>query len=240
MKSTLLAVDTSTDACSLALLKDGQIHSDHRHLPREHTQNILPMVEAMVNNHGIALSDLDGLIVGAGPGSFTGLRIAFGVVQGLAFAVDKPVAAVSTLSALAIRAERLVKEAGLVNSGRQTQLEILATVDARMNELYWAKYELTTEGLSALTDASVSSADSINTENLLCAIGTGLVYQNQLPVSDALNSALIYAEERPRAEDLIRFALEYSKDVLWQRADEIEPLYVRNDVAKKKQEQKKQ
>lgn len=228
MKSTLLAIDTSTDACSVALLHNGTIHSDHQLLPREHTQNILPMVESLLAKQGVAVSQLDGLVVGAGPGSFTGLRIAFGVVQGLAFAINKPVAAVSTLTALAIRTRMLSAH----DSG-----ELIATVDARMNELYWAKYRYSETAFELLSEPSVSKPADVNIENIQAMSGTGLVYRDQF--SAAVDDVEFFPEERPRAEDMLTFIQEFPEQVLWQSADQVEPLYVRNDVAKKKADQKK-
>lgn len=232
MKSTLLAIDTSTDACSVALLRDGRIFSDHQLLPREHTQNILPMVEAMLLNHSVAMSDVDGLVVGAGPGSFTGLRIAFGVVQGLAFAVGKPVAAISTLTALAMRARSLLSDEQVAEGGN-----VITTVDARMNETYWAKYHYSQDDLKIIEAPKVSAPAAIDISGVNCLIGTGLVYQDQM--TSLTNDAVLFSEERPRAEDMLHFALAYPEAVEWQSADQVEPLYVRNDVAKKKAEQKK-
>ena len=230
-KSTLLALDTSTDACSVALLVDGEIISDHRLLPREHTQNILPMVEGILSDNNVQMSQLDGLIVGAGPGSFTGLRIAFGVVQGLAFALDKPVAVVSTLAALAVRAKSLVDSEGTDLNG-----DIIATVDARMNELYWGRYSVLAEGVNEVTQAQVSNASDIDFQGVGAIIGTGLVYQDQMRLSQ--DQLMLLGDERPRAADMLQLCVLAPDSINWTTADLIEPLYVRNDVAKKKADQK--
>ncbi|MFC3150479.1 tRNA (adenosine(37)-N6)-threonylcarbamoyltransferase complex dimerization subunit type 1 TsaB [Litoribrevibacter euphylliae] len=232
MKSTLLAIDTSTDACSVALLHNGEIFSDHQLLPREHTQNILPMVEAILSNNSVAMVDVDGLVVGAGPGSFTGLRIAFGVVQGFAFAVEKPVAAISTLTALAARAKLLLSTEQLQKDG-----DVIATVDARMNETYWARYRCSEGSLQMLESPKVSGPASIDLSDAKAVIGTGLVYQDQM--LGITEETALFSEERPRAEDMLRYIQAYPEQVSWQSADQVEPLYVRNDVAKKKAEQQK-
>ncbi|GAA3940206.1 tRNA (adenosine(37)-N6)-threonylcarbamoyltransferase complex dimerization subunit type 1 TsaB [Litoribacillus peritrichatus] len=228
MKSCILAVDTSTDACSVALLHNGVIHASHKLLPREHTLNILPMIQDLLASNEVEIADVEGFIVGAGPGSFTGLRIAFGVVQGLAFAVNKPVAAISTLAALAYQ---------VAKSESVTDGYVLATIDARMNELYWARYSITGNGLELNQGPNVTSADQLTFEGVKAITGTGLVYENQFVglSSDVLQDA----EQRPRADAMIDYALAHADLVQWQSADQVEPVYVRNNVAKKKSDQNK-
>ena len=104
--TTLLALDTATEACSVALLHNGQVFSRYAVIPRLHAQSILPMISEVLAEAGIAKTDLDAIAFGRGPGAFTGLRIAVGVVQGLAFALELPVLAVSNLAAIAQRAYR--------------------------------------------------------------------------------------------------------------------------------------
>ncbi|MGB5456905.1 MAG: tRNA (adenosine(37)-N6)-threonylcarbamoyltransferase complex dimerization subunit type 1 TsaB, partial [Gammaproteobacteria bacterium] len=97
----ILAVDTATEACSAALYLDGEIHQQFRVAPREHSHIILPMIDQLLSDSGIRVSDLDVLAFGRGPGSFMGVRIAAGVAQGIAFAWDLPVVPISTLAAIA-------------------------------------------------------------------------------------------------------------------------------------------
>ena len=104
--TTLLALDTATEACSVALLHDGKVLSHYEVIPRLHAQRLLPMIKDLLADAGIALSAVDGIAFGRGPGAFTGVRIAIGVVQGLAFALERPVLPVSTLAVLAQRALR--------------------------------------------------------------------------------------------------------------------------------------
>jgi tRNA threonylcarbamoyladenosine biosynthesis protein TsaB len=94
--TTLLAVDTSTDACSVALLYKGNVYEDFRVIPRQHTKQVLPMIDALLKEHNLSVTDLDAVAFGRGPGSFAGIRIATGVAQGLAFGANKPVIPVST------------------------------------------------------------------------------------------------------------------------------------------------
>lgn len=123
----LLAVETATEACSAALLIDESVYARFELAPRAHAQRILPMIDAVLAEAGLGLGALDAIAFGRGPGSFTGVRIAAGVVQGLAFGADLPVVPVSTLLALAEGAHR--------RSGAQ---QVAAAIDARMDEVYWA------------------------------------------------------------------------------------------------------
>ena len=99
--TTLLAIDTSTDACSIALWLDGQVIQRHLVLPRQHVRLALPMLQELLTEADLSLSQLDGLVLGSGPGSFTGIRIAAGLVQGLAFGLNIPVVCISTLRTIA-------------------------------------------------------------------------------------------------------------------------------------------
>jgi len=126
MKS-LLAIDTSTENCSVALVHDGKLTTRDIESPREHSQKLLPFVEEVLDRAGVSLAELDGLVVGAGPGSFTGVRIGVSMAQGLAFSADLPVYPVCSLQALAQQAIRKNDVAGVV-----------ACIDARMGEVYYA------------------------------------------------------------------------------------------------------
>lgn len=128
--TTLLALDTATEACSVALLHDGKVLSHYEVIPRLHAQKLLPMIQTMLAEAGIALSAVDAIAFGRGPGAFTGVRIAIGVVQGLAFALERPVLPVSNLALLA---QRALREHGAE--------QVAAAIDARMDEVYWGCYQ---------------------------------------------------------------------------------------------------
>lgn len=133
----ILAIDTATEACSAALYFDAEITLRFRVESRGHSELILPMMEELLSEAGIALTALDALAFGRGPGSFTGVRIATGVVQGAAFGADLPVVPVSTLAALAQRRYR-----------EQGEKKLLPAYDARMQELYWGCYRIGDNGLA--------------------------------------------------------------------------------------------
>ena len=124
----LLAIETSTEACSAAIEIDGDRRQVYEIAPRKHAELILPMVDGLLSEAGIPLQALDGLAFGRGPGAFTGVRIATGVIQGLPYAADLPVAPVSTLAAMA--------------QGISDRAEKIAcAIDARMGEVYWGLYQ---------------------------------------------------------------------------------------------------
>lgn len=129
----LLALDTSTDACTAAVWVDGAVHEQFEFA--QQSARILPMVDSVLAEAGLALSQLDALAFGRGPGSFTGLRIAAGVVQGLAFGADLPVVPVSSLAALA---------------QGQNAARVLAAFDARIQQVYWGAYVRNANGIVEL------------------------------------------------------------------------------------------
>ncbi|MBO8085693.1 tRNA (adenosine(37)-N6)-threonylcarbamoyltransferase complex dimerization subunit type 1 TsaB [Marichromatium sp. AB32] len=133
----LLAIDTSGETCSAALLQDGTLTQRLETAPRRHAELILPMMQQLVDEAGLRLADLDALAFARGPGSFTGVRIAASVIQGVAFGVDQPVIPVSTLAAIAQGAYR-----------RSGHTRLLVALDARMDEVYWGAFEINEAGLA--------------------------------------------------------------------------------------------
>lgn len=125
----ILAIDTAMEACSAALLSDGVLRERYAVCPREHNERILPMVDELLAESGLAIGDIELLAFGRGPGAFTGVRIAVGVVQGLALSNDIPVIGVSDLAAIALRA-------GKAHQANQ----VLVLTDARMGEVYAGRF----------------------------------------------------------------------------------------------------
>ncbi len=138
----ILALDTATEACSAALRIGSETIERFEVLGRGHAERLLPMVQEVLAEGGVALSALDAIAFGRGPGSFTGLRIGAGVTQGLAYGAGLRVVPVSDLAALAAQAA--------VSSG---QPNILACLDARMAQVYWGSLRLPRPGRAAGTDA---------------------------------------------------------------------------------------
>ena len=139
----ILAVDTTTSSCSAALLMGGELITQCQIAERNHTQLILPMVDTLLGKGGLKLSQISVIAFTSGPGSFTGIRVGFGIVQGLAFGADLPVLPVSTLETLAYTAIRKLKI--------QTDAHIIPMLDARMHEIYWAQFNYNSTNLMVLT-----------------------------------------------------------------------------------------
>ncbi|ROR32608.1 tRNA (adenosine(37)-N6)-threonylcarbamoyltransferase complex dimerization subunit type 1 TsaB [Inmirania thermothiophila] len=131
----LLALEGATEVLSVALWEDGEVAVRRVAGPREHARRLLVLCDALLAEAGWRPADLDGLAVGRGPGAFTGVRVAVAAAQGIAFGLDRPVAAVSTLAALARGAAR-----------RHRTGRVLAALDARMGEVYWGAFEVGGDG----------------------------------------------------------------------------------------------
>ena len=147
----LLAIETATEACSAALLYDAEISLRYQVKPQGHSELILAMMDELLTEAGIGIGQLDALAFGRGPGSFTGVRIATGVIQGVAFGAGLPVVPVSTLAALAQQAYR-----------RYGATRLLPAYDARMGELYWAAYQVDRKGVvELLGQEQVADAEQV-------------------------------------------------------------------------------
>ncbi|MBD8493556.1 tRNA (adenosine(37)-N6)-threonylcarbamoyltransferase complex dimerization subunit type 1 TsaB [Pseudomonas syringae] len=218
--TTLLALDTATEACSVALLHDGKVLSHYEVIPRLHAQKLLPMIQDLLAQAGVARSALDAIAFGRGPGAFTGVRIAIGVVQGLAFALDRPVLPVSNLAVLAQRAQR---EHGAT--------QVAAAIDARMDEVYWGCYRPTAGEMRLVGAEAVLPPEQVllpgDAAGDWFGAGTGWGYAPRLPVSlKGMDASLL-----PHAHDLLSLAT-----FAWQRgealpADDAQPVYLRDKVA---------
>ena len=143
----LLVLDTSTEYCSAALWLDGEINARRLLAEQRHSSLLLPMIDELLRESALSLRQLDGIAYGAGPGSFTGLRIACAVTQGLAFGADLPVVGISTLESIA----------------EQTGADkVLTVLDARMAEVYWAAYQREGAGWRIVTDAQLALPESVS------------------------------------------------------------------------------
>jgi len=152
--SNILALDTSSDYCSVSLYSKGEFTSSSELAPRSHTQLLLPMAKQIVEDSGIKLKDLDAISFGCGPGSFTGLRIAAGVAQGLAYGLGCSIFPISNLKAMALQC---YKQSGEKN--------VLVALDARMNEVYWSVCQVGIQGNIAVVESC--GGEHVSTPELL-------------------------------------------------------------------------
>ncbi len=218
----LLALDTATEACSAALLVDGAVLERYELAPRRHAALILPMIEAVLAEAGLRATQLDAVAFGRGPGAFTGVRVAVGIAQGIAFAADLPVVPVSTLAALALGAAR---ETG--------HTRIAAALDARMGEIYWGTYAVAGETVDALGEECVRAPPAVSAPpGDWFGVGSGWsVYSAILCQRLAVGGWL--DERYPRAGDVARLAADPRRRGEWVSAERARPVYLRNDVAGK-------
>ncbi len=144
----LLAFDTATDVCSVALAVGGEIVASSETVGHAHSERLLPMIDALLARRGVRLADCDAISFGAGPGSFTGLRIACSVAQGLAWGAGKRVIPVGNLAALARR----------VFDEQPAAQRVVVAVDARMRQAYWAVYERRDGAWSELAPPALGAA----------------------------------------------------------------------------------
>ena len=216
----MLALETSADACSVALLRDGALLQRHELLPRSHTLHILPMVDAVMAEAGIRLAALDVIAFGRGPGSFTGLRVCASVVPGLAYAVDIPCAPVSSLQALAMTA--------LDDNLCASELDILCCVDARMNEVYCAQFT-PVNGFPLIAGVERLCAPETTAwgDGEACRIGSGWQYADKMGFSGPVTSI----ELLPRASAVARLGEQMFNRGQTVAADQALPVYLRDDVA---------
>ena len=221
----ILALDTSTEYLSLALQLKGTTLRYDALAGQSHSQQILPQIRALLNEANIELTDLDGIAFGAGPGSFTGVRIACGVVQGLAFGANLPVVGVNTLMALA---ESSFQE----NAANK----VLACLDARMGEIYHAAFEKHAgvwQEVSASALFKPQDAPMVTGDDWVGAGSGWLTYGDQLgeiygaQVTQTLPNAL------PTAAAILAIATPLFEAGLGKSAFEAAPIYIRNKVALK-------
>lgn len=217
----ILAIETSSEYCSAALWCDGNLDARDVHVGQGHSECVLGMVDELLTRNRLRVAALDGIAFGEGPGSFTGLRIACGVTQGLAFAAGVPVLGVSTLLAMA-------------ESTRSQR--VICCVDARMHEIYHAAYERTGDGWKTVQEPGLCTpaAAPQPPDGTWLGCGTGFaVYRGALMQRYAGKLAAIDAGIHPRAEEIARLAVPRFERGEGVDAAAAAPLYVRDKVALK-------
>ncbi|MDV6340588.1 tRNA (adenosine(37)-N6)-threonylcarbamoyltransferase complex dimerization subunit type 1 TsaB [Nitrosomonas sp. Is24] len=220
----ILALETSTEFCSVALSLDGTVSGQEILAGRTHSEMILPMVQKFLAEAELALQQLDGIAFGAGPGSFTGLRIACGVAQGLAYATGLPVAAISTLEAVA----------------QQTDAEkVIVALDARMGELYYAAYQKSAHiGWIIINPPALclpQQAPAVS-GNGWHGCGSGFDVYPDLSQLYREHIEQIHHGLHPRALEVAQLALPKFRDGACIDPAHAMPVYIRNKVALKENE----
>lgn len=215
----LLAFETSTEACSVALYVDGAVLERFEVAPRRHTELALPWAQALLAEAGVARSQLDAIAVGRGPGAFTGVRLAIALAQGVALGLDLPVLPMSTLAVLAMQA------------GGERRI---AAIDARMGEVYLGTFAREGDGLVALAQETVVRPDVavIPAGDGWHGAGTGFAAAEgalQLRLHGRL--AAVDAQALPHAADVARLAAPAFARGEGMAAERIEPAYLRDNVA---------
>ncbi len=213
----LLAIDTATERCSVALLVDERIAERATETPRGHADLVLPMVEAVLAESGLTLQQLDGLAYGRGPGAFTGVRIAVGVAQGLAYGAQLATVGISDLAAVAQQ---------FAGAGAR----ILVCMDARMNEVYWGRFEATPDGLvRAVVPERVDRPEAVEAGDATVFAGTGFGAYPQLAAGRAASA--VHGAALPHAREIARLAAAELLAGHGQPADRAQPVYLRDHVA---------
>ncbi|TXY01819.1 tRNA (adenosine(37)-N6)-threonylcarbamoyltransferase complex dimerization subunit type 1 TsaB [Vibrio mimicus] len=227
MSVKILALDTATERCSVALLVGNTVYSRSEIAPRDHTKKVLPMVDEVLKEAGVTLQELDALAFGRGPGSFTGVRIGIGIAQGLAFGANLPMIGISTLAAMAQAAYRL-----------QGMTHVASAIDARMEEVYWGRYVRQEDGSWQAAEAECVIAPALlaqtltRDEQVWGKAGTGWdAYPAlaDLPLQ-VQSSEVLYPDSQDIAY-LAQFELAQGNTMSVEQAS---PVYLRDTVAWKK------
>ncbi|WP_337234526.1 tRNA (adenosine(37)-N6)-threonylcarbamoyltransferase complex dimerization subunit type 1 TsaB [Proteus terrae] len=228
MSLRILAIDTATESCSVAVWNEGVVASRFEISPREHTQKILPMVKSALEEANITLQSLDALAFGRGPGSFTGVRIGVGVAQGIALGAELPMIGISSLATMA---EGVFRTTGIK--------QVLVAIDARMGEIYCAQYQRNDEGVWIGEDTEAVMKPEQFIEALQLTTGTwamaGTGWQAYPYLKEALPFTVVETEiTLPVAQDMLPLAVTAWHEGKATKVEDAEPVYLRNEVTWKK------
>jgi len=225
--SRILSIETSSESCSAALSFDDEIREQFEQAPMRHAELVLPMVDSLLAEAGLSLGDLDAIAFGRGPGSFTGLRIGIGVVQGLAWGAELPVVPVSSLAAVAQTFFDRVRPAGLAR--------VCVAMDARMQEVFTAEFKLADDGLVEPVSAErVCSPESVAWTGAgnIGAAGNGFERYEAL-VSRGAGLEWCVPDCWPHAAAVCRLATGWLKHHKALPPEQAQPVYIRDKVAEK-------
>lgn len=220
----LLAIETATEACSLAVEIDGRTYSRHVVAGRDQTAVLLPLLHELLSESGVTIAQLDGIACGVGPGSFAGVRVGVGFVKGLALVRELPIVPVSSLASLAQGALR-----------RHGARRVVSCIDARMSEVYLGMFEPGSDGLArGVDEARVCKPDGVRIDLTASwsAAGTGWgTYGSVLLERCASPPSVVEGDALPQAIDLLALARGAFERGATIPVDALEPVYLRNDVA---------
>jgi len=219
----ILSIDTSTDALSVALGSGDDVLVDHQIAPQQHATLLLPIVDKLLGDAGLGMTDLDGIVYGRGPGSFTGVRIASAVAQGLAMGADIGVFGVSSLLATA--------QACHEQTGAD---RVIAVFDARMQEVYWGLYQQEDNALMQLMgEERVCAASDVPMDSSIEVItGAGAERYRDILDTKATSAKLVFRSDRwPMAVDLLALAEPRFHAGNTTAPEDAMPVYLRNKVA---------
>jgi len=232
--TNILAIDTATDACSVALRLSGTLRQRRELIPRRHDRRVFAMLDEIVPAGSLRAAGVELLAYNRGPGSFTGLRIAAGAIQGLAYASELPVAGVSTLACMAQGAWRrkLVPREAVA----------LVLLDARVDEVYWGLYRnrrglaeaLREDTVSAPADVAVPRSARVRPDLPLAALGSGLRYLDRLPAALVADLEIRCAGIWPDSVDILDLAQREYGAGRTLAAEQVQPVYLRNEIGWKK------
>lgn len=223
----LLAIETATETVSVALAINGEVLERYLHAPRKHAELLLPWVDELLAQAGIGFSALDAIAFSRGPGSFTSLRIGIGVVQGLAWASDCPVVPVSSLAATA---QTAAKEG--INTA-------LVALDARMKEVFTGTFEVNSDGIMVPVDVEkVCDPQDVQILSDFETFGVGIGFERYDALGELSGQlAGIRSDIWPRASSVLQLAQDWLLRHEALPAEQAQPVYLRDNVAKKKQDQ---
>jgi len=229
-KLNILCVDTSTEACSVAVLKQNDIEQvikdSFMFAPREHTTKILPTVESVLEEVQLNIKDIDVVAYGRGPGSFTGVRIGISIAQGLAFGIEKPMVGVSTLQAMAQQAYKT-----------ENVSDVYAAIDARMGEVYYGHYQLNGDLMTLQGEEVVIKPEDLLAQQLTVVEGASLVgsgWKAYPALLEYFNSATLLEIEFPSSRYMLDQVMNDVQQGLAVEPELATPVYLRDKVTWKK------
>ena len=222
--SVILAIETSTQACSCALTMSGQVVENFEVIPRQHAAKLLPMINQLLQEHDVSYHQLDAVAYGQGPGSFTGLRIACGVTQGIALGANLPVIPVSTLACQAHQVAR-----------QTDQQWALSCLDARIDEIYWGIYSLEAGKVSLIGEEGLCKPEMLpeilpDNPEAFVGIGSGLDYRDRMPAILLEKMSQELPDITPRASAIAELSEGLFEQGMWVSAMDARPVYLRDKV----------